>query len=159
MRGNFNHYYGKDNPNYKDGRKGTRLYRIYRNMLSRCNNANSPSYLRYGKRGICVCEEWAQNFVSFKDWAYNNGYSDELTIDRIDNDGDYEPKNCRWVTTKDQALNTSRNRFISIGGTTKTLTEWCEIYSINYKTVQDRLNRGWEHERAITTPIDRRWSH
>lgn len=103
--------------------------------------------------------EWAQNFVSFKDWAYNNGYSDELTIDRIDNDGDYEPKNCRWVTTKDQALNTSRNRFISIGGTTKTLTEWCEIYSINYKTVQDRLNRGWEHERAITTPIDRRWSH
>ena len=158
MRGNFNRYYGKDNPHYKDGRKGTRLYRIYYNMITRCTNPKVRSYARYGGRGIKVCKEWA-DFSKFKQWALSHGYDNNLTIDRIDNDGDYEPSNCQWVTAREQSLNTSRNHNITLHGITKPLDDWSKHYGINPKTVRDRLRRGWEIERALTTPIDRRWSH
>lgn len=157
MRGNFNRYYGESNSHYKDGRKGTRLYRIFYNMMARCTNPNVKSYPRYGGRGIRICPEWS-DFSAFQEWALSHGYADNLTIDRIDNDGDYEPSNCRWVTMKEQSSNTSRNRNVTLHGVTKLLDDWSRYYGINPKTVRDRLRRGWELERALTTPIDMRWT-
>jgi hypothetical protein len=151
--------YGESNPNYKDGRKKTRLYRIYYNMLARCYNSGVRSYRHYGQRGIEVCPEWRNSFEAFQEWSMANGYTDRLTIDRINNCGNYEPGNCRWVTTKEQSLNTSRNRLVQIGEDVRPLTEWCRMFGINPKTVRDRLKRGWNEVAAIQTPIDRRWSH
>lgn len=159
MRGNFNKYFGSENPNYKDGRKGTRLYRIYGNMKTRCSNPHVRSFSRYGGRSIKVCQEWIENYSSFREWALSNGYNDALTLDRIDNDGNYEPSNCRWVSPREQSLNTSRNHMVDMCGEKKPLNEWCRIFQINPKTVRDRLFRGWEYEKALTTPVDSRWSH
>lgn len=158
MRGNFiTDRRGIQNHRYIDGRKNTRLYSIYRNMLSRCYNKNTSHYLRYGGRGIKVCDEWLSDFKNFYNWSINNGYSNDLTIDRRNNDLDYCPDNCRWVSIKTQCRNTSRNHMVTINNETKTLIEWSEIYNINYKTLRDRLKRGWSHEKSLTTPVDTRF--
>lgn len=158
MRGNFiTDRNGSKNPNYKDGRKYMRLYRIYRNILTRCYNNHSDSYTYYGARGITVCEEWINDFKAFYDWSMSHGYNDTLTIDRICVNGNYEPSNCRWATVRVQALNRRNNKIITIKNDTKTLTEWCELYGINYKTVQDRLRRGWDVEKALKTHVDTRF--
>ena len=153
-RGNFiTDRHGNLNPNYKHGLKNTRLFRIWSNMKTRCYNDHSPSFKWYGARGITMCNEWRNDFKLFYEWAMSNGYRDDLTIDRIDNDGNYCPENCRWETTKSQALNTRRNHLVEMNGEIKSLSEWCEILSINYRTVQDRLKRGWSHEEALTEPV------
>lgn len=85
--------------------RNERLYRIYYGMMSRCNNKKYDAYQHYGARGICVCDEWAGHFYDFEKWALSNGYREDLTIDRIDNDGNYEPSNCRWVDMKVQSNN------------------------------------------------------
>ena len=121
---------------------GTRLYNIWQNMKGRCYNEHDTRYDRYGGRGIKVCEEWRDNFVAFYDWAMSHGYQNDLTIDRIDNNGDYCPDNCRWTTNKEQCNNRSTNIKIKIGNATKTLTEWCEIFQVDYKTVRSRLQRN-----------------
>ena len=131
----------------------TRLYRIWGNMKARCY---TPSYTRFenwGGRGIKVCDEW-HDFKNFRDWALSNGYNDALSIDRIDNDGDYEPSNCKWSTNKEQTRNARGKRFITIDGETHCLSEWCEIYNIPYHNVERRINEcGWDIKKALTTPI------
>ena len=109
----------------------TRIYNIWQQIKKRCNNINDTNYHNYGGRGIKVCEEWSNDFISFYDWAISNGYQDDLTIDRIDVNGNYEPDNCRWATRKIQGNNRRDNMNISINGETKTLTEWYEMYKPN----------------------------
>ena len=131
----------------------TQLYRTWRNIKSRCNNPNTPRFKDYGGRGIKVTKEW-ENFECFKNWALNNGYSDELTIDRINVNGDYEPSNCRWITNKEQQLNRRNNHLITYNGTTKTLTEWAIEMEMKPKTLRSRIiDYQWSIDKALTTPV------
>jgi hypothetical protein len=137
--------------------KGTRLYRIWKVMKTRCYNKNFYKYPRYGGRGIIVCEEWKTNFVAFRDWALRNGYADNLTIDRIDNNGNYEPLNCRWATNKVQSNNRSSCRLITYNGETHNITEWGEKLGINPLVLGARITRyKWDIQRAFTQPLKKR---
>ena len=127
--------------NHKHKQSGTRLYHIWQGMKGRCNNPHDPNCHRWGGTGISVCEEWASDFTAFYQWALNNGFQEDLTIDRIDNDGNYEPSNCQWSTSKMQARNRRSNTKITIGNSTRTLTEWCEIFDLDKKTVRTRYGR------------------
>ena len=138
--------------NYRHGMRYTRLYNIWRSMNQRCRNPKSYNYERYGGRGITVCEEWHQ-FIPFRDWAMKNGYADNLTIDRKDTNGNYEPGNCRWATPKEQANNKRSNRHIELDGVSHTLAEWEGITGIKLNTIWARLDRGWPAERALTAPV------
>ena len=124
------------------GHEGIRLYYIWQGMKKRCYNINDTHYHRYGGRGIVVCDEWKNDFEAFYDWALLNGYSEGLTIDRIDNDGNYEPANCHWATNQEQANNRSTNIKITIGNATKTLQQWCDIFEVDYKMVVARYHRN-----------------
>ena len=111
-------------------------------MKSRCYNENDTRFADWGGRGICVCDEWRHDFMAFYDWAVTHGYSEGLTIDRIDNDGNYCPENCRWATRKQQGRNRRSNINITIGNSTRTLLEWCEIFNLNYQAVNARYRRN-----------------
>lgn len=131
--------------NYKHGGKGTRLYGIWKKMRDRCYSPNNPKYYRYGGRGIVICDEWS-DFAVFREWALSNGYSDELSIDRIDNDGNYEPTNCRWATAKEQANNRGQRvdaQIVTWNGETRSIKEWAAILGIKHKTLVERYRRGW----------------
>ena len=114
----------------KHSLSGTKLYMIWKAMKQRCSNSNNKDYPNYGGRGIKVCDEWQNSFESFYTWAKNNGYSEELSIDRIDVNGNYEPNNCRWVSAKVQSNNTRCNHRIEFGGKSHTMSEWAEITGI-----------------------------
>lgn len=131
------------------GGTDTRLYSIWRNIKTRCENERAKGYGRYGGRGITVCPEWHDSFEAFRDWAMETGYRDDLTIDRIDNDGPYSPENCRWATVKEQANNTRRNRVITAYGEKRTLNAWSEITGIPKSTIQNRLRAGCTPEEAL----------
>lgn len=133
----------KENHSRRHGYAQSRLYRIYYAMKQRCYNPKTKAYHRYGGRGVTICEEWLDSFESFRSWAIANGYRDDLTIDRRDVNGNYEPNNCRWITQRDQTRNTSRNTHITIDGVTRLLCEWCSIYGVNMATACYRLKRGW----------------
>ena len=131
----------------------SRLYNIWSGIKERCLIVSNKCYKDYGGRGIKICDEWLSDFQTFKKWAINNGYQDNLSIDRIDNDGNYEPSNCRWATAKEQARNRRNSKIYTINGVTKCLSEWCEIYNIRYQTVKYRLQQNWNIERALTQPV------
>lgn len=134
------------------GKTHTRLYRIYHAMKRRCYDKHNNRYENYGSRGIVVCDEWKDDFETFYDWAMNNGYRDELTINRIDNNGNYEPMNCEWVDYKTQNRNTRQNRYIKYKGETHCLKEWCEILNLKYSKVLQRIIKlNWPIEKAFTT--------
>ena len=135
------------------GMTGTRLYRIWRGMKVRCLNENLQSYRYYGAKGVSVCDEWLCSFESFMSWALANGYDDTLTIDRIDSDLDYSPKNCRWATAKQQQNNRTNTLMLSFNGKTKSLSEWADEIGIMRNTLSERLRRGWSVEQTLNTPL------
>lgn len=135
------------------GKKNSRIYRIWSSMKSRCSHPSVNGYERYGGRGIKVCDEWKDDFLSFYEWSQKNGYSDKLTIDRINVNGDYSPSNCRWISWKEQSRNTRTNHNISYQGKTRCLKEWSEILGINYGTLKNRIRHGWSIQRAFEEPV------
>ena len=128
--------------NHKHKMSHTRPYEIWQGIKGRCYNKNDARYSRYGGRGITVCEEWREDFSAFYKWALANGYRDDLTIDRIDNNKGYSPDNCRWADQETQSRNRASNVKIRIGNATRTLVEWCEIFDLDYKTVYARYRRN-----------------
>lgn len=118
---------GKNCILYKHGLYRTRLYKTWHNMIQRCSNKNNIHFKNYGGRGIKVCDDWKNDFLSFYNWAINNGYKDNLTIDRIDVNGNYEPSNCRWVTMKEQSNNRTSNHLITFNNETHNMMEWSKI--------------------------------
>lgn len=131
---------------YKHGMSNARINKIYRAIKDRCYRSNCAAYASYGGRGIKMCDEWKDDFITFYKWAMNNGYNDDLTIDRIDVNGDYCPENCRWVSHKIQQNNRTNNVRVTIDGITRTISEWCEIKGISKKAVYHRYERGLRGE-------------
>lgn len=126
----------------------TRLYKIWKGMKNRCYNIQTPKYKSYGGRGIIVCDEWLENYPSFKKWAVENGYKDNLTIDRIDNNKGYSPHNCRWVTNKVQSNNKRNNCFINYLGQTLTISQWSEKIGITPSTI-------WARYKVYKLPLEK----
>lgn len=133
-----------------------RIYTAWANMKNRCHNEKHPEYKYYGGKGVKVCEEWLHDFQSFHKWAMANGYAENLTIDRIDNNGNYTPSNCRWTTWKEQQNNRSNNALITYKEETKTLAQWAETTGIAYYTLWQRINTlHWNTEEALTRHKER----
>jgi hypothetical protein len=132
----------------------SRLYTIWSCIKRRCFNVNDVGYKKYGAKGITMCHEWKNDFITFRNWALANGYKDDLSIDRFpDQKGNYEPSNCRWATQSQQARNTKRNYLVTFNGETKCLIEWAEVTGISREVLKGRLQRyGWSVEEALTTP-------
>ena len=140
----------------------TRFYRIWGNMNSRCNRPNVPCYNRYGGRGIKLLDNW-EKFDNFKNDMYESYLSHvtefgekNTSIDRVNNAGHYEKKNCRWATNIEQTRNARSNRIITIGGETKLLTDWAKHFNRSLPTFHYRINQGWSEEKALITPPNRK---
>ena len=139
----------------------TRLYQTYKHMMERCYKEDDQAYHNYGGRGINVCEKWNYYllgyeiaFNNFKEWALSNRYSDNLTIDRIDNNGNYCPENCRWISSKEQASNRRGNILYTYNNITKTIKQWSEDPTcvVSYETLRHRLKSEWPMEKALRIP-------
>ena len=135
------------------GGSGTRLYKIWDGMKARCYNPRKNYYPIYGGRGITVCDEWHYSFEAFRNWAMANGYEDGLTIDRIDNNGNYCPENCRWATISQQNNNKSTSHFLTYNGETKTITQWAEATGFTFHAILARVSKGMTTEEALLTPL------
>ena len=133
---------GKKEKNHRHKMSGTRIYLEWQGMKARCYNKSDARYADWGGRGITVCDQWKNSFEAFYEWAMENGYQKELSIDRIDNNGNYCPENCRWATPKEQSRNRRSNVNITIGNSTRTLTEWCEIFHVDYANVSAKYRRN-----------------
>lgn len=135
-----------------DNKESYRIYHIWNGMKSRCYSKNNDSYHNYGGRGIEICNEWLNDFMSFYNWAINNGYSNELSIDRIEVNGNYEPSNCRWATDKEQQNNRRNNLHVTINGVTKTGAQWEDEYDLARGSVGKRISIGWSGEDLLEKP-------
>ena len=140
------------------GLSKTRLYRVWRGMITRCENPKSDYYYIYGAKGVSVCDEWRKDFVSFVKWALENGYDEnaefsKCTLDRIDPNGNYEPNNCRWVDMHEQGLNKSNTQMLTIDGITKPLLTWAKENGIHVATLKSRIERGIDPKEALTMPL------
>ena len=127
------------------GMTGTSLYNVWCSMRQRCKNENDQRYADYGGRGITVCTEW-NKFENFRDWAFEHGYSEGLTLDREDNDKGYCPENCRWVDDIIQQNNKRNNHYFTYEGTTKTLSQWAKCFGMNHSTLLHRMEHGDLHD-------------
>ena len=138
---------------YKDKTR-RRIYNCWLNNINKCNNPNHSSYKNYGGQGISICEEWKNSFETFRIWALNNGYQDNLTIDRIDVNGDYCPENCRWVDMKIQQNNKRTNKYLTYNGTTLTERQWEEKLGLGRGTIRYRLQQNLPDELIFSTIED-----
>lgn len=144
--------------------KQTRLYRVWANVIQRCENPNNKRYKDYGERGISICEEWRHNYWAFEKWAYDHGYdenakSHQCTLDRIDNEKGYSPDNCRFVNNYKQSNNRRNNRFVTIDNVTHSIQEWSRIMKIPDYVIRDRIFKlNWLPEKAVTTPRRSTWT-
>jgi hypothetical protein len=131
------------------------LYTAWRNMNRRCDNPNTPQYKDWGGRGIAVCAAWKNDYLAFKEWALANGFQKGLCLDRIDNDGNYTPENCRWVTHKQNSRNMRTNRIVAAFGEEKPVAAWADDprCAVKYYTLLYRLMDGWNPETAIVQAV------
>lgn len=135
--------------------KNIKLHHVFLAIKQRCYNPKCKVYKNYGGRGIKMAACWADRktgFKTFEKWAIENGYKVGLTIDRVDNNGDYCPENCRWTTTKEQSNNKRTNHIIELDGIKYTMKQISEKFNIPYDRLRYRLKRGWDVQRAIFTP-------
>lgn len=139
---------GNPNGHLVHGYANTPLYKVWATMKQRCSNPKVRGYRWYGAKGVRVCPEW-ESFEPFHDWAISHGYQPELTLDRIDPNGDYEPANGRWVDWKHQQNNKTSNHVLTFKGETRTITEWAEITGISRTTIHGRLRNNWSIERTL----------
>ncbi|ALA13205.1 HNH endonuclease [Bacillus phage TsarBomba] len=146
--------------NTKHGKRYTRLYNIWRGMKLRCDNENDPNYTNYGGRGITIYAEW-YDFEAFYSWAVNNGYTDTLTIERVDVNKGYCPDNCIWANATAQARNRRSNKYVTLFDETKTLAEWLqdERTAMSRNIYNSRVKQGWSPEKALTTPVKKYKRH
>lgn len=135
----------------KIGESRTRLYKIWNNMALRCNKKENKDYKNYGGRGIEVCEEW-KNFLKFKEWSITNGYKDNLTIDRIDVNGNYEPLNCKWATRSEQSNNRRECIYLTKENETKTITQWERELGFKTGSMLARYHKG-ESIETLFNPV------
>lgn len=140
--------------NKKHSLTKTRLFSIFRDMKTRCYNKNNKKYKYYGGKNIIIFKGWLNDFKTFYDWAMANGYKDNLTIDRIDNNGNYEPNNCRWTDMKTQSRNRHNNNTITYNNETYCLIDWAKKLNINRHTLFYRIYiLNWSIKKAFTTPV------
>lgn len=139
--------------NTKHNQRHTKLYEVWKSIKQRCLNPNNRYFKNYGGRGITICKEWKDDFINFYNWSIENGYKENLTIDRIDNNGNYDPSNCRWTNRYIQANNTRNNHYIFFNNENLTISQWAKKLNISYHTLFLRLKNGWSIEKALTTPI------
>lgn len=128
-----------------------KLYNIWNHTKQKCLYKNNASYKYFGAIGIKLCKEW-HDFKNFYDWAISNGYKSGLTLDRININKDYEPKNCKWVTIKERHNNRKDNNYVTYNGITLTLSQWAEKLGLSYFTLKQRLSYGWSIQRTLETP-------
>lgn len=126
-----------------------RLYGVWKDIKQRCFNTKNKNFTYYGGRGITMCEEWKNDFFCFYKWAINNGYEKGLSIDRKDNNGNYNPENCRWVTALQQSNNRRTCLYFTMNGETKTLSEWCREYGVSTSIVRHRMKYGMDFDKAL----------
>lgn len=138
------------NLNKTHGMKGTKIYSKWLSMKARCYKKSCKGYKNYGGRGIKVCDDWKNSFITFYEWAIKNGYQDNLTIERIDVNGNYEPDNCKWITNTEQQNNKKNNTYIIYNGDKHTIAEWSRIMGINKNTISGRLRKGWTTKRVLS---------
>lgn len=141
--------------NRTHGKSKTRLYHTWFDMKHRCTKSINPEYKNYGGRGISVCEEWINEngFTNFENWALRNGYKENLSLDRINNDLNYSPDNCRWVDRVTQQRNRTDNVWITYKGMTKCIAEWSEITGLSFDCISYRFKNNWTPEEIIETPL------
>lgn len=139
----------------KHGLSKTRIHRIWSGLFSRCENENFSEYHNYGARGIKVCDEWQRpdGFMNFYNWSMDNGYVDNLSLDRVDTNGDYCPENCRWATPKEQSNNTRRNVLLTYNGVTMNITQWEDSLGLRHGLIGSRKRSGWTDEECLTIPV------
>lgn len=133
-----------------------RLWQIWQGMKQRTCNPNNKAYARYGGRGITVCKEWLESYMAFREWALANGYADNLTIERIDNNGNYEPSNCRWTTHKEQCNNRRTNVLIEWNGKTQNIGQWAAETGIAYRVLHDRYHRYGKRPPELFKPLHKK---
>lgn len=137
---------------YNSEGKRSKLYHVWGSMKERCFNKNSKSYPDYGGRGVTICDEWL-DYTNFHKWAIQNGYKEGLTIERDNNNLNYQPSNCRWIPKSDQSKNRSSVRYLEWNGVTRSVTEWSELTGIPSNVINQRIRRSWDINKSLTTKI------